>query len=127
MKITAHFNMDEFKCKDGTEVPQRYRGNVIALTGVLERLRSHFGAPITIISGYRTKEYNLRCGGMPRSKHLTAQAADIRVSGHGAEEVAKVLEEMIGSGEVPQGGVGTYVSQNFVHYDIRLTRARWKG
>ena len=127
MKITSHFNMGEFKCKDGTEVPQRYRGNVVALTGVLEKVRAHFNAPVTIVSGYRTKEYNTRCGGSAKSKHLTASAADMRVSGHGAEEVARVLERMIDDGTIPQGGIGVYPSQNFVHYDIRLTRARWVG
>jgi len=127
LKITAHFNMNEFKCKDGAEVPHRYRGNVVALVGVLEKLRKHFDSPITVISGYRTKEYNLRCGGMPKSKHLDASAADMRVSGHAAEDVAKVLEDMIADGTIPQGGIGVYPSQNFVHYDIRLKRARWRG
>ena len=127
MKITAHFNINEFKCKDGTAVPARYQGNVMALCLALEHLRAKLGSPITIISGYRTKEYNLRCGGMPRSKHLNASAADCRVSGHSPEDVASALEELIADGTIPQGGIGTYPSQNFVHYDIRGTRARWKG
>lgn len=127
MKITAHFNINEFKCKDGTAVPARYQGNVMALCLALEHLRARLGSPIAIISGYRTKEYNLRCGGMPRSKHLNASAADFRVSGHSPEDVASVLEELIADGTIPQGGIGTYSSQNFVHYDIRGNRARWKG
>ena len=127
MKPTKHFSMSEFKCKDGTDVPARYQGNVIALCMVLERLRDQFNTPITIISGYRTKEYNLRCGGMPKSKHLTASAADIRVADQDPETVAAELEDLIGIGRIPQGGIGVYVSSNFVHYDIRGRKARWRG
>ena len=127
MKVTAHFSMSEFKCKDGTEVPARYQGNVAALCLALEQVRARLNAPITIISGYRTKTYNTKCGGSTRSKHLTASAADVRVSGHSPEDVAKLLEELISSGVIPQGGIGVYPTQNFVHYDVRLTRARWKG
>ena len=127
MKPTAHFSMSEFDCKDGTDVPTRYHGNVIALCLVLEHLRAKFDVPIAIISGYRTKAYNLRCGGMPRSKHLTGSAADIRVSGQDPVAVAAELEDLIARGVIPQGGVGIYMSSNFVHYDIRGRKARWRG
>jgi len=33
---------------------------------------------------------------------------------------------LIRAGKMKEGGVGLYVSQGFVHYDIRGTRARWR-
>ena len=127
MQITTHFNMGEFKCKDGTDVPDELVGNVMALCLSLEHLRSEANAPITIISGYRTQKYNRECGGATNSQHLTAKAADIRVRGFTPTDVAAILEELISKGTIPQGGIGVYGAQNFVHYDVRGKRARWKG
>ena len=80
-----------------------------------------------IISAYRTKEYNKRVGGASRSQHLTGKAADIRLSGKTPDEVSACLEELIAEGTIPQGGIGVYPSQNFTHYDVRLSKARWNG
>lgn len=127
MQATAHFNSSEFDCKDGTTVPEPYMGNVVALCLALEHLRLVVDEPITIISGYRTRKYNRKCGGAEKSQHLAGKASDIRVEGKTPEEVAAILEDLIRSGTIPQGGIGVYPKQNFVHYDIRGKRARWKG
>ena len=127
MQVTAHFKLSEFKCKDGTDVPDKYLGNVMALCLSLEHLRSKAQAPITIISGYRTQSYNRTCGGATNSQHLTGRAADVRVKGVEPAEVAEILEQLIADGVIPQGGIGVYPSQNFVHYDVRGKKARWKG
>tara|TARA_R110000824_G_scaffold379391_3_gene571368 strand:+ start:1125 stop:1508 length:384 start_codon:yes stop_codon:yes gene_type:complete len=125
MRVTAHFEMSEFNCKDGTPVPVEYQGNVVALCLALEQLRVRLGEPVTIVSGYRTVLYNEEVGGAPKSQHLTASAADVRVPRHTPEKIAQCFEEMISNGIVCQGGLGVYSIHNFVHYDIRLYRARW--
>lgn len=43
----------------------------------LDRYRERFG-PTTIISGYRDPAHNRRVGGASRSRHLFADAADVR-------------------------------------------------
>ena len=127
MQVTKHFKLSEFACKDGTQVPTKYQGNVAALCLALEHLRARLGAPVVIISAYRTKEYNKRVGGASRSQHLTGKAADSRLSGKTPDEVSACLEELIAEGTIPQGGIGVYPSQNFTHYDVRLSKARWNG
>ena len=127
MQVTAHFKLSEFKCKDGTDVPDELLGNAMALALSLEQLRAEVNAPITIISGYRTQKYNRTCGGATKSQHLTGKAADIRVLGFTPTDVSTILEELIEKGAIPQGGIGVYEKQNFVHYDVRGKRARWKG
>ena len=127
MQVTKHFKLSEFACKDGTQVPTKYQGNVAALCLALEHLRAKLGAPVVIISAYRTKAYNKRVGGASRSQHLTGKAADIRLSGKTPAEVSACLEELIADGTIPQGGIGVYPSHNFTHYDIRLSKARWDG
>ena len=44
---------------------------------VLDRLRSEWGRPIIVTSGYRCKELNAAVGGTHYSQHLKGQAADI--------------------------------------------------
>ena len=47
------------------------------VTRVLDRLRSEWGRPIIVTSGYRCKELNAAVGGARYSQHLKGQAADI--------------------------------------------------
>ena len=77
-QAAPHFKVREFACKDGSDpvfVSPR-------LAGVLEAIRTHFGAPVTITSGYRTPAHNAATrGSSPRSQHLYGLAADIQVEG----------------------------------------------
>ena len=47
------------------------------VTNVLDKLRSEWGRPIIVTSGYRCKELNAAVGGARYSQHLKGQAADI--------------------------------------------------
>jgi len=127
MQITGHFNLDEFACKDGTGVPEDFQGYTMALATCLERIRQEFNTPIQVISGYRTPEYNRKCGGSKNSQHLIGKAADIHIAGVTVADLAGTIERLIEEGAIIQGGIGTYPKQGFVHYDIRGNRARWNG
>ena len=122
-QVTEHFSWSEFACKNGAIVPQEYADNLIELCQNLEEIRSVVGKPIYIVSGYRTPAYNKKCGGAKSSQHLFAKAADIRVKGLESEQLKLIIEDLIESGKVKQGGLSAYSS--FVHYDIRGKRARW--
>ena len=124
-KVTENFRLYEFKCKDGTEVPEDLLENVQLLCENLQVLRDHIGKPIRVISGYRSPKYNRRIGGARRSQHMTAKAADIKVSGMSPEEVKAVIVELIKEGKMMKGGVGLY--RTFTHYDVRGRNARWYG
>jgi len=125
MKLTENFHIDEFKCKDGSSVPGEYVETVKTLAEQLQKIRDHFGKPITIISGYRSPEYNSRIGGARRSQHMLATAADIVVAGVDSIEVWKAVKQLVADGVLLKGGVGLY--KTFVHYDIRGRNARWYG
>ena len=121
--LTKNFHIDEFKCNDGTEVPQEYRNNVIDLATNLQVLRDYLGKPIYINSGYRSPEYNAKVGGAKRSQHKLAKAADIVVKGMTPTEVADAIEKLIKEGKMKHGGLGRY--KTFTHYDVRGWNARW--
>jgi uncharacterized protein YcbK (DUF882 family) len=124
MKLTNNFYLTEFNCNDGQEVPKHLLPNVQLLAEQLQALRDVLSEPIHINSAYRHEDYNRAVGGSKRSQHLLAKAADISVGeGFTPNIVYDLIEEMIKTGEMMEGGVGLY--NTFVHYDIRGYKARW--
>ena len=122
-KITKNFSLEEFKCKDGSDIPNSALLNIVELARNLEVLRTSINKPITITSGYRSPKYNTKIGGVKDSQHLRGTAADIKVPGMTPKEVALVIEGLIQSGKMKEGGIGVYPT--FTHYDIRNRKARW--
>lgn len=124
MKLTKNFNSEEFDCKDGTKVPEKYLLNVKEVANNLQVLRDYLNVPVAVTgSGYRTSAHNKKVGGAKASQHLTASGADINAQGYEPKQLAEVIEFLILKGKMKQGGIGVY--PNFVHYDIRGTKARW--
>jgi hypothetical protein len=48
---------------------------------IFEPIREHFGVPINISSGYRSKELNISIGGSLTSQHCQGEAIDIDMDG----------------------------------------------
>lgn len=111
--LSAHFSTHEFVCRDGT-----YHAIDPALIAMLEEIRAHFRAPISITSGYRSPAWNAAVGGARRSYHVTGQAADFTVQGVRPADVYAWCDLRF-----PTAGVGLY--RSWVHIDSRGRRARW--
>lgn len=107
--------MREFECKDGEKLVKLDS----TLLNKLQILRDKIGKPIIINSGYRTKRYNEKVGGSPKSQHMLGKAADIKINGLTPDEIA-IKAEKIGF-----GGIGIY--KTFVHLDVRHIKTRWRG
>jgi uncharacterized protein YcbK (DUF882 family) len=122
-KLTNNFTLQEFNSKCGKDIPNNVLPNILQLAKNLQVLRNAVGKSITITSGYRSPQHNKKIGGAKDSQHVKGLAADIKVSGMTPKEVALVIEGLIESGKMKQGGIGIYPS--WVHYDIRGTKARW--
>ena len=116
-KLSSHFTVKEFACKDGSDAV------LVAprLVMVLESIRSHFGTAVTINSGYRTPQYNAKVGGVAHSQHCYGTAADITVKGQAPAAVAAYARTIMPD----WGGVGIY--KTFTHVDVRETRSDWNG
>lgn len=125
MKLTENFSLHEFRCRDGTDVPDEYMDNVRELAENLQVLRDKIGKPITVISGYRSPEYNKKIGGARRSQHMFARAGDLIVKGMTPDEVKAEIVQLIKEGKMKKGGVGLYT--HFTHYDVRGFNRRWYG
>jgi len=99
--------------------------NVVTLVRVLQRIRSHFNAPVNLLSVFRGPDYNAHVGGARDSRHKVFDAADFHVVGAGSPgDWADFAKTLRSAGEF-EGGVGIYNS--FVHIDTRGTRANWVG
>jgi uncharacterized protein YcbK (DUF882 family) len=122
MKLTTNFSLNEFN-KHNFTVPTDVLRNLLELAKNLQVLRDEVKKPIKITSGYRSPEHNAKVGGVKSSKHITGQAADIKVEGYTPKQVTEVIEKLIAAGKMKQGGIGTY--STWVHYDVRGTAARW--
>lgn len=131
MPLTDNFKFKDFRCKDGTPVPDKYKDRIKELATQLEILRAELdGRKMVIISAYRTKNYNdkLRIkdgkeAGVYTSQHIKCRAADIVVPGLRPQQVHEKLLYLIKQGRIKEGGVGIY--DKFVHYDTRGVKARW--
>ena len=73
MQISPHFHRHEFACRCGCG----FDTVDAELLTVLQSVRDHFKAPVTITSGCRCVSWNRESGGRPQSMHLLGRAADI--------------------------------------------------
>ena len=117
VSVAPHFKVWEFACHDGSDTV--FVSEELAV--VLEKIRTHFGKPVIISSGYRTERHNEKSGGAPYSQHKYGLAADITISGVSPGEVAAYAETLLPD----RGGIGIY--QRFCHVDVRAVRSRWQG
>lgn len=115
--LSAHFRVKEFACRDGSD-PVLVAPELVM---VLESIRTHFGKPVRITSGYRTPAHNKKVGGKPNSKHTCGLAADLTIPGVKPAAVGAYARQLMPD----WGGVGVY--KTFTHIDVREKRADWKG
>lgn len=117
--LSTDFTVQEFACKDGSD-PVFIDTELVAL---LQGIRTHFGRPVTVNSGFRTAAHNKAAGGVSDSQHCYGRAADIRVPGVSTEQLAAYAETLLPG----TGGIGRYPAKGFVHVDVRKAKSRWAG
>ena len=109
--MTPHFSLVEFTSSDtvarlniDNSLPNELRGNAYRTLEMMERIRLHINAPITITSGYRCEALNRAIGSKPGSDHTLAFAVDFKASRAGTPaEIAKSLAlvvDMLGIGQL---------------------------
>lgn len=121
-KLSEHFTSDEFDCHGSgccksTMINEK-------LVQYLEQIRTHFGKPITVTSGYRCTTHNRNVGGATGSRHSKGDAADIVVQGVTPRTVAQYAESI---GVLGIGLYETSADGHFVHIDARDYKSFWYG
>ena len=121
-KLSTNFSSTEFDCHGSgccstTQIDEK-------LVEYVQKIRDHFGKPVTVSSGYRCATHNKNIGGATGSKHSKGQAADIYIDGVKPAEIAKYAESL---GIL---GIGLYETDkdgHFVHVDTRTSKSFWYG
>ena len=121
-QISKNFQYKEFDCHGSgccstTIIDEK-------LVEYVQRIRDHFGRPVTITSPYRCEVHNRRVGGATKSYHMQGKAADIVVQGVSSREVAKYAESI---GILGIGLYETSADGYFTHIDTRTTKSFWYG
>ena len=89
MKLSPHLDLSEVIRSDSAKrngisnMPtEEHIANFMLLAEkIFEPIREHFGVPIRISSGYRSKELNAKIGGSATSQHCKGQAVDLDQDG----------------------------------------------
>jgi uncharacterized protein YcbK (DUF882 family) len=151
LPVGRFFKPSEMACRDGTPYPEAWGVRLAVLFDALDVIREAWGEPVTIVSGYRSPEYNKRIGAVDGSQHPHGRAADLRPyartgvvrSAATIHAFHRVIELLIEDGKLPAvGGVGLYPLvldkasklwvPGWVHCDVRPKPAsghiaRWTG
>jgi uncharacterized protein YcbK (DUF882 family) len=156
--VSEHFKLRDFVTKDQPNVWPKY---LLLNPKLLDKLELTIqelqaaGHPVkrmTVMSGFRTPNYNLTGGNTQGranlSRHMYGDAADVFVDNDGnglmddlngdgrvdirdAEVIGQAVERVEQKNPSLVGGVGVYVASSghgpFTHIDVRGYRARWRG
>lgn len=102
------FNIKEF---DSPDQPGSGKFMNEEFLKLLDEARDNAEIPFTITSGYRTKLYNDKVGGVEGSSHIKGLAADIRAVG--SREKFIIVNSLLLVGFTRIG-----ISKNFIHVDL---------
>lgn len=103
-----NFNENEFRCRHCGAVDMNPE-----FMAKLQHLRSIYGKPLTITSGYRCPQHPAEVGKVTTGAHTTGKAADIAVQGSAAHDILR-LATHLGFGGI---GIQQKGASRFIHLD----------
>lgn len=97
--------------------------NVIPALHLADAIRAALGAPIRVVSGYRTADYNRAVGGSPFSEHMYFRAVDIQpVDAARFEEMITLAHCAVDVARSLGLNVALLIYDRFIHIDTGSTR-----
>jgi uncharacterized protein YcbK (DUF882 family) len=122
MKGASHSQRGHRGFNLNTDPPRAVWDNIVATAKALDELRDRLGAPIRIISAYRSSAYNKAISGATHSQHVDFRAIDFTCDWGRPDKWAQELIDMRHA-RVFKGGIGKY--KTFIHIDTRGWNADW--
>jgi zinc D-Ala-D-Ala carboxypeptidase len=115
MKLSTHLDLSEITRSDVAKRkgiknlpnPEQNENLIILANKVFEPIRVHFGVPIFISSGFRSKNLNTAIGGSLTSQHCKGEAIDIDMDGS-------------------SGGVTNAMVFNFIKDNLKFDQLIWE-
>lgn len=124
-KLSSHFRVREFRCKDGTD-KIFIESDIIT---VLEKVFKHFDcSKIDIVSGYRTASHDKAVGGKGSGNHVQGKAVDFKAyDKHNtlitSKEICLYLEDIGIKGIGYRSGGNAFST----HIDVNYRTNKWYG
>jgi hypothetical protein len=105
MKLSEHLDLSEVTRSETAKrkgisnmpTPEHLENFKKLAENIFEPIRKHFGVPIRISSGYRSKALNTAIGGVKTSDHCFGMAIDLDQQGHSSEITNKQVFDFIKS------------------------------
>jgi len=105
MKLSEHLDLAEVTRSETAKrkgisnepTPEHLENFKKLAQNIFEPIRKHFGVPIHISSGYRSKELNALIGGVKTSDHCFGMAIDLDQQGHSSGITNKQVFDFIKS------------------------------
>jgi len=115
-KLTEFFDYQEFGITDETDIS--IRENIKKLVvNVMDKIRTEYGMPIYITSGYRTPEHNKKVGGVANSQHIYGEACDF--TGRDFKRLLRIIDEIDNEGLLNYDQLIIYRKRKFIHVSYR--------
>jgi hypothetical protein len=136
MKLSNYFTLAELTPSSTAKrlgikndpTPEHLENMKLLATSVLDKVREHFGKPIWVSSGYRSKALNdATPGSSPTSQHCLGEAADLDQDGRGTGVSNKMVFDYIKDHlEFDQliWEFGTDANPDWVHVSFSTKRKR---
>ena len=105
---------------DNTPPAEVQGAMALLVANVLDPLRAGLGRPVRVTSGYRAPAVNRAVSGSPTSQHMLGEAADIKVQGVAAEDLAAAIVAL----GVPFDQVIWYAPERGGHVHVSFTAKR---
>lgn len=124
IQLTPHFNIQEFKCKCGTNHPIKHNP---MLSEKLEQVFNKLDcSAIVVNSGHRCSAYDVYIGGSGTGQHIEGNAADIVCYDKDNNRISSKLVSCVAQ-DVGFGGIANIDWQyNAAHVDVRESNF-WYG
>jgi uncharacterized protein YcbK (DUF882 family) len=130
--LSRDFSRSEFECKCGCGF---FKENPL-LIATLQKIRDYANRkslnetdiPMFVNSGCRCVKHNASVGGVKSSRHLTGEAADVRIPGWESERLLNLIKRMALEDRI-YVGYAYKIDDTSVHIDVRIPQSatvrRW--
>ena len=124
-QLSAHFNVQEFKCKCGQS------HDILIFSELIDKLEQLYTAlncsKIIVTSGYRCPTHDKNVGGTSTGQHTKGTAADICCYGQDGQPISSKLVCCKAQDLGFTGIANIDSSYQYTHVDVRNTGYRWLG
>ena len=124
-QLSAHFNVQEFKCKCGQS------HDILISSELIDKLEQLYTAlncsKIIVTSGYRCPTHDKNVGGTSTGQHTKGTAADICCYGQDGQPISSKLVCCKAQDLGFTGIANIDSSYQYTHVDVRNTGYRWLG